>query len=204
MTDGSWVWVGKRIARAFYDADLYGQLVREVPRAWITERGEWSGLSEALQQLVSYRNRIHDPVNADSGHASAWLELVLPVWVQMCKYSEPMTSYELLFIDQISDFSDDLGEEVSYSIKRLRGGFFVPPTETLKLRQHLKSGRLYLQSANSPDLLSLHPFLTYEYSRVTNNRETFCLDQVQHSTLHYKAFRYAHRSSLNDGKQFPL
>ena len=40
MTDGSWVWVGKRIARAFYDADLYGQLVREVPRAWITERGE--------------------------------------------------------------------------------------------------------------------------------------------------------------------
>ncbi len=204
MTDGSWVWVGKRIARAFYDADLYGQLVREVPRAWITERGEWSGLSEALQQLVSYRNRIHDPVNADSGHASAWLELVLPVWVQMCKYSEPMTSYELLFIDQISDFSDDLGEEVSYSIKRLRGGFFVPPSETLKLRQHLKSGRLYLQSANSPDLLSLHPFLTYEYSRVTNNRETFCLDQIQHSTLHYKAFRYAHRSSLNDGKQFPL
>ncbi|MBT7203838.1 MAG: hypothetical protein HN867_10165, partial [Deltaproteobacteria bacterium] len=88
MTDGSWVWVGKRIARAFYDADLYGQLVRDVPRAWITERGEWSGLSEALQQLVSYRNRIHDPVNADSGHASAWLELVLPVWVQMCKYSE--------------------------------------------------------------------------------------------------------------------
>ena len=204
MTDGSWVWVGKRIARAFYDADLCGQLVREVPRAWITERGEWSGLSEALQQLVSYRNRIHDPVNADSGHASAWLELVLPVWVQMCKYSEPITSYELLFIDQISDFSGDLGEEVSYSIKRLRGGFFVPPSETLKLRQHLKSGRLYLQSANSPDLLSLHPFLTYEYSRVTNNRETFCLDQIQHSTLHYKAFRYAHRSSLNDGKQFPL
>ena len=86
-------------------------------------------MAEALLQLVSYRNRIHDPVNADSGHASAWLELVLPVWVQMCKYSEPMTSYELLFIDQIDDFSDDLGEEVSYSIKRLRGGFFVPPTE---------------------------------------------------------------------------
>ncbi len=204
MTDGSWIWVGKRIARAFYDADLYGQLVREVPRAWITEHGEWSGLAESLLQLVSYRNRIHDPVNADSGHASAWLELVLPVWLQMCKYSEPMTSYELLFIDQINDFSDDLGEEVSYSIKRLRGGFFVPPTESLKLRQHLKSGHLYLQSANNPDLLSLHPFLTYEYSRVTNNRETFCLDQIQHSTLHYKAFRYAHRSSLDNGKQFPL
>ena len=204
MTDGSWVWVGKRIARAFYDADLCGQLVREVPRGWITERGEWSGLSEALQQLVSYRNRIHDPVNADSGHASAWLELVLPVWIQMCNYSEPMTSYELLFIDQISDFSDDLGQEVSYSTKRLRGGFFVPPAETLKLRQHLKRGRLYLQSVNSPDLLSLHPFLTYEYSRITNNRETFCLDQIQHSTLHYKAFRYAHRSSLNDGSEFPL
>ena len=66
MTDGSWIWVGKRIARAFFDADLYGQLVREVPRAWITEHGEWSGLAEALLQLVSYRNRIHDPVNADT------------------------------------------------------------------------------------------------------------------------------------------
>ena len=39
MTDGSWVWVGKRIARAFYDADLYGQLVREAPELGLQNTG---------------------------------------------------------------------------------------------------------------------------------------------------------------------
>ena len=76
MTDGSGF--GRQTHRqSFLRCRFVWTVGSEVPRAWITERGEWSGLSEALQQLVSYRNRIHDPVNADSGHASAGLELVL-------------------------------------------------------------------------------------------------------------------------------
>ena len=122
MTDGSWVWVGKRIARAFYDADLYGQLVQEVPEPGLQNVGMERivrGLA-AIGQLSKSHPRSRQ---CRFRSRKCWLELVLPVWVQMCEYSEPMTSYELLFIDQISDFSDDLGEEVSYSIKRLRGGF---------------------------------------------------------------------------------
>ena len=40
-------------------------------------------------------------------------------------------------------------------------------------------------------VLELNPFMVYEYSQVTNSRETYCLDHIQRTKFQYRAFRYA-------------
>lgn len=202
MTDGSWNWVGKRIARAFYEEGKTGSVIRELPTAWISGQGEWSTLAEALRELVNRRNEIHDPVTADSAHAERWLARTLPVWEQMCKVSSALTAYELLFVDRIRDFSDE--GKVCYVVRRLRGGYFVPPTESMESPQHLRAGKLFLQAADSATLLLLNPFLAYEYSTVTHSREAYCLDHIQQARFQFRAFRYAHKHHMNHDSQLPF
>ena len=62
MTDGSWNWVGRELAKIFFDSRIQASLVREFPSAWIDEHSNWTTLTEALRELVNRRNEIHDPV----------------------------------------------------------------------------------------------------------------------------------------------
>ncbi len=202
MTDGSWNWVGRELAKIFFDSRIQGSVVREFPSAWIDGHSNWATLTEALRELVNRRNEIHDPVSADPARAREWIERTMPIWQQMCEASSALTEYELIFVDRIETFVAE--NNILYSIRRLKGEFFVPQAQKFLSSQKLQPEQLYLKGPDSSKLLTLNPFMTYEYSTVTHNREAYCLDSIQHSRFQFRAFRYAHKHYLPHEDQFPF
>ena len=202
VTDGSWRWIGVTIARGYREATKRGMVIKEFPRLWINSDGSWSEFSETLRDLTNRRNEIHDPVNADPAHAAHWLEQVEPLWQKMCHLTEELLNYELIFIDEIQELLEN--GKIRYSVKHLRGGFFIPKSDTLELDKRLKRYRLYLLNPKTKSVLELNPFMVYEYSKVTNSREAYCLDHIQPTKFQYRAFRYAHLHYINHGGVIPF
>ena len=202
MTDGSWHWVGTKIARAFRNQGMQGQVLQELPGLWVNDRGNWTLFSEKLKALVNLRNQIHNPVNADPAPAREWLNTMEPLWEEMCELSRDLLNYELVYIDSIQDFLP--GTRIRYSVKHLRGGYFVPQSATLDLVEQHRPEHLFLRERDSDVLLGLHPFMVYEYSSVTNNREAYCLDCIQSAQFQFRAFRYAHNHHLNHLGDLPF
>ena len=127
ITDGSWRWIGVTIARGYRESAKSGMVIKEYPRLWINSDGSWSEFSETLRDLTNRRNEIHDPVNADPAHAAHWLEQVEPLWQKMCYLTEGLLKYELIFIDEIQELFEN--GKIRYSVKHLRGGFFIPKSD---------------------------------------------------------------------------
>ena len=202
VTDGSWRWIGVTIARGYREATRRGSVIEEFPRLWINPDGSWSEFSETLRDLTNRRNEIHDPVNADPAHAAHWLEQVEPLWQKMCQLTEELLKYELIFIDEIQELLEN--GKIRYSVKHLRGGFFIPKSDSIELEKKLKRYRLYLLNPETKSVLELNPFMVYEYSQVTNSRETYCLDHIQPTKFQYRAFRYAHLHYMNHGGMIPF
>ena len=120
----------------------------------------------------------------------------------MCHFTEELLKYELIFIDEIQELLEN--GKIRYSVKHLRGGFFIPKSDTLELDKRLKRYRLYLLNPKTKSVLELNPFMVYEYSQVTNSRETYCLDHIQHDKFQYRAFRYAHLNHMHHRGMIPF
>ncbi len=202
MTDGSWNWVGRELAKVFFDSGIQASVVREFPGAWIDGQSNWATLTEALRELVNRRNEIHDSVRADPARARDWILRTMPIWQQMCEASSALTEYELIFVDRIESFVAE--HNILYSIRRLQGEFFVPQAQKFVSSQRLQPEQLYLKGPDPSKLLTLNPFMTYEYSTITHNREAYCLDSIQESRFQFRAFRYAHKHYLPHEDQFPF
>ena len=80
ITDGSWYWIGLRIARAFRDENRNGKVIANIANIWLKEDRTWSRFSEVLKKLIKLRNKIHDPVGADNSRALDWLAQFSPLW----------------------------------------------------------------------------------------------------------------------------
>ena len=190
ITDGSWHWVGLNIARAFQDENKNGNVIENIVNIWLQKDGTWSRFSDVLKKLINLRNEIHDPVGADNSRALDWLAKFSPLWEEMCTLSASLLNYELVYIDSIQNFLP--GERIRYAVKHLRGGYSVPQSGTLDLVEQYNPEELFLRDPANDRMLALSPFVVYEYSQVTNSREAYCIDHIQHSRVHFRAFRYAH------------
>ena len=147
-------------------------------------------IRDSLKKLINLRNEIHDPVGADNSRALDWLAKFSPLWEEMCTLSASLLNYELVYIDSIQNFLP--GERIRYAVKHLRGGYSVPQSGTLDLVEQYNPEELFLRDPANDRMLALSPFVVYEYSQVTNSREAYCIDHIQHSRVHFRAFRYAH------------
>ena len=195
VTDGSWRWIGRTIARAFNDESRNGKVIVDFVKQWLNEDGSWSRFSEVLNDLTNLRNEIHDPVGADNARARDWLANFIPLWEEMCELSTDLLNYELVFIDKILLNLPD--GRCRYAVKHLKGGVLVPQIGTLDLEDTYNPEELLLWDPVNEGMLELSPFIVYEYSQRTNSRETYCLDLIQHTRFQFRAFRYAHRYDMN-------
>ncbi len=189
VTDGSWHWIGMLITRAFKDHNKEGKVVKDFVKLLLKDDGSWSKFSEVLKDLVKLRNQIHETVIPDNARALEWLEQFSDLWNEMCKLSASLLEYELVYIDSIQKFLP--GERYRYSVKYLRGGYFAPQSGTLELAEKYNPEELFLRDPLSDRMLALSPFIVFEYSRITNSREAFCLDHLANARFHFRAFRYA-------------
>ena len=189
VTEGSWHWIGILIAKAFNDQNINGKLIADFVGLWLKEDRSWSRFSEVLKALINLRNEIHEVVIPDNARALEWLTKFTPLWEEMCKLSVSLLKYELVFIDSIQNFLP--GGRYLYTVKHLRGGYFAPQSGTLNLSEQYNPGELFLWDPLNEGMLALSPFMVYEYSQVTNSRETYCLDHITQTRFHFRAFRYA-------------
>ena len=195
VTDGSWRWIGRTIARAFNDESRNGKVIVDFVKQWLNEDGSWSRFSQVLLDLVNLRNEIHDPISGDDARARDWLVHFIPLWEEMCELSAGFLNYELVFIDKIlQNLSDGRSR---YAVKHLKGGVLVPQSGTLNLKNTYNPEELLLWDPVNKGMLELSPFIVYEYSQRTNSRETYCLDLIQHTRFQFRAFRYAHRYDMD-------
>ena len=195
VTDGSWRWIGRTIARAFNDETRNGKVIVDFVKQWLNEDGSWSRFSQVLLDLINLRNEIHDPISADDARARDWLVHFTPLWEEMCELSAGFLNYELVFIDKIlQNLSDG---RCRYAVKHLKGGVLVPQIGTLDLEDTYNPEELLLRDPVNEGMLELSPFIVYEYSQRTNSRETYCLDLIQHTRFQFRAFRYAHRYDMD-------
>ena len=73
----------------------------------------------------------------------------------------------------------------------------VPQSGTIDLEDTYNPEELLLWDPMKGGILELSPFIVYEYSSMTNSRETYCLDLIQHTRFQFRAFRYAHKYNMN-------
>ena len=188
VTEGSWHWLGLKIARAFKEENINGKVIADFVGLWFKEDGTWSRFSEVLKELIKLRNEIHDLVVTDNGWAKEWLARFTPLWKEMCNLSVSLLNYDLVFIDSIQNFLSE--GRYQYTVKHLRGGYFIPQSGTLDLSERYNPEGLFLWNPVNDGMLPLSPFMVYEYSQVTNCREAFCLDHITQARFHFRAFRY--------------
>ena len=189
VTEGSWHWIGLKIARAFKDENRNGKVITNFVELWLKEDGSWSRFSEVLKGLVNLRNEIHEIVMPDNAWALEWLSKFSPLWDEMCKLSASLLNYELVFIDSIQNFLSD--GRYLYTVKHLKGGYFAPQSGTLDFSEKYNPGELFLWDPANDGMLALSPFMVYEYSQVTNSREAYCLDHITQARFYFRAFRYS-------------
>ena len=194
VTDGSWHWIGQTIARAFKDENLHGEVIFDLVKQWLNKDGSWSRFSQVLKDLIVLRNGIHDPVGADQARAKDWLVQFSPLWEEMCEQSADLLNYELLFIDKILLNLPD--GRCKYGVKHLKGGGLLPQSGTLELNDSYNPNELLLWDPMKDRTLELSPFIIFEYSQMTNSREAYCLDLIQHTRFQFRAFRYPYKYDM--------
>ncbi len=202
LTDGTWNRIGYDINKSFLKYGFTGTTVREIPSIWTKIKGKEGKFYQHLKKLVELRNEIHDTSPVDRSSARQWLLKTTPEWDSMCEFSSELTTYEIVYVDHLLRF-DRQDKSFIHVIRKLSGGYFIPPTEEFRWESDLDEEKLYLYDPRENNILPLHPFLTYEYSSVTNNKESYCLEHFSSSKLQFRAFRMAHKHQIN-GQEISL